>query len=157
MQIQKNFDEHPTGTLYLVATPIGNLEDMTFRAIRILREADWIAAEDTRHTRKLLTHFDITPKRLVSYHEHNKHASGRRLIRALLEGQMWRLSAMRDCLRSRIPEWTLSRLRSLQIPVVPIPGAKQPFRADHLRTAAERFYVRGIPAAGEQEAKSRAG
>ena len=59
------------GTLYLVATPIGNLEDITARALRILREAHLIAAEDTRQTRKLLTHFDIhTP--ITSYHEHNK-------------------------------------------------------------------------------------
>ena len=60
-----------TGTLYLCATPIGNLEDMTFRAVRILKEVDVVAAEDTRHTRKLLTHFDIHSP-LVSYHEHNK-------------------------------------------------------------------------------------
>ena len=60
------------GILYLVATPIGNLEDMTFRAVRILKEADEIAAEDTRNSRKLLTHFDIhTP--MTSYHEFNKY------------------------------------------------------------------------------------
>ena len=59
------------GTLYLCATPIGNLEDMTFRAVRILREADLIAAEDTRNSVKLLNHFDIqTP--MTSYHEYNK-------------------------------------------------------------------------------------
>ncbi|HYG60393.1 MAG TPA: SAM-dependent methyltransferase, partial [Symbiobacteriaceae bacterium] len=58
------------GTLYVVGTPIGNLEDITQRALRVLREVDVIAAEDTRQTRKLLTHFDIhTPT--VSYHEHN--------------------------------------------------------------------------------------
>ncbi|MBD0342595.1 MAG: rRNA (cytidine-2'-O-)-methyltransferase, partial [Microcoleus sp. Co-bin12] len=60
-----------TGTLYIVGTPIGNLEDMTFRAIRILQTADFIAAEDTRHTGKLLHHFQIkTPQ--ISYHEHNQ-------------------------------------------------------------------------------------
>ena len=70
------------GTLYLVATPIGNLEDMTYRAVRILGEVDLIAAEDTRHTRKLLTHFDIhTP--LTSYHEHNKFEKGPELIQEL--------------------------------------------------------------------------
>ena len=64
------------GTLYLVATPIGNLEDMSPRAVRILREAALIAAEDTRHTRKLLNHFDIhTP--LTSYFEHNKLSQAR--------------------------------------------------------------------------------
>ena len=59
------------GTLYLVATPIGNLQDFTFRAIETLRKVDLIACEDTRHTRKLLTHYDIRNK-LVSYHEHNE-------------------------------------------------------------------------------------
>lgn len=73
------------GTLYLCATPIGNLEDMTFRAVRILKEADLIAAEDTRNSVKLLNHFDIhTP--MTSYHEHNKYDKGRRLVEKLLEG-----------------------------------------------------------------------
>src|SRR5690606_29928799 len=93
MDIQRSFapstgNSHrtPTGKLYLVATPIGNLEDMTFRAVRTLKEVDLIAAEDTRQTRKLLTHFEI-PGKLVSYHEHNKHASGPELVAKLLEGQ----------------------------------------------------------------------
>lgn len=74
------------GILYLCATPIGNLEDMTFRAVRVLGEVDFIAAEDTRHTRKLLTHFDLhTP--LISYHEHNKFERGPELISMLLEGK----------------------------------------------------------------------
>ena len=63
------------GTLYLCATPIGNLEDMTPRALRMLREANLIAAEDTRHTRQLLNHFDIHGT-LLSYHEHNKEKMG---------------------------------------------------------------------------------
>ncbi len=74
------------GTLYLCATPIGNLEDMTFRAVRVLREADLIAAEDTRNSRKLLNHFDIhTP--MTSYHEYNKFDKGRKLVENLLEGK----------------------------------------------------------------------
>ncbi|MBP1764328.1 MAG: Ribosomal small subunit methyltransferase [Firmicutes bacterium] len=74
------------GTLYLCATPIGNLEDMTLRAIRILKEVNVIAAEDTRYTRQLLTHFDIhTP--LISYHEHNKTARGPELIARLEAGE----------------------------------------------------------------------
>ena len=75
-----------TGTLYLCATPIGNLEDMTFRAVRVLKEADLIAAEDTRNSVKLLNHFDIrTP--MTSYHEYNKYDKGRKLVEKLLEGK----------------------------------------------------------------------
>ncbi len=74
------------GTLYLCATPIGNLEDMTFRAVRVLKEADLIAAEDTRNSVKLLNHFDIrTP--MTSYHEYNKYDKGRKLVEKLLEGK----------------------------------------------------------------------
>ena len=74
------------GVLTLCATPIGNLEDITYRAVRLLTEADFIAAEDTRHTKKLLNHFDIHT-RLISYHEHNKVEKGPELIRLLQEGK----------------------------------------------------------------------
>ena len=75
-----------TGTLYLCATPIGNLEDITFRVIRTLKEVDLIAAEDTRNSIKLLNHFEIqTP--MTSYHEYNKYEKGRKLVEKLLEGQ----------------------------------------------------------------------
>ncbi len=75
-----------SGLLYLVATPIGNLEDMTFRAVRVLKEADLIAAEDTRNSIKLLNHFEIkTP--MTSYHEFNKYDKADYLVRKLLEGQ----------------------------------------------------------------------
>src|SRR5579863_9211006 len=70
------------GGLYLVATPIGNLEDITLRALRILREVDQIAAEDTRHTLKLLTHYQIA-RPLVSYHEHNEMTRAPELLIAL--------------------------------------------------------------------------
>lgn len=78
-------EESKKGTLYLCATPIGNLEDMTYRAVRMLGEVELIAAEDTRHTRQLLTHFDIHTK-LTSYHEHNKFEKGPELIQYMLEG-----------------------------------------------------------------------
>lgn len=76
----------PAGTLYLVATPIGNLEDITLRALRILREVALVAAEDTRHTRKLLTHHGI-PARLVSLHEHNERTRAPEIVGRLLAGE----------------------------------------------------------------------
>ena len=79
-------DSNEYGTLYLCATLIGNLEDMTYRAVRILGEVELIAAEDTRHTRQLLTHFAIHTK-LTSYHEHNKFTKGSELIDYLHSGK----------------------------------------------------------------------
>lgn len=75
-----------SGKLYICPTPIGNLEDMTYRSIRILNEVDLIAAEDTRHSIKLLNHFDIS-KPLTSYHDHNKDSKGGYLINKLLDGE----------------------------------------------------------------------
>ena len=75
-----------SGKLYICPTPIGNLEDMTYRTIRILNEVDLIAAEDTRHSLKLLNHFEIS-KPLTSYHEHNKDSKGGYLISKLLDGE----------------------------------------------------------------------
>ncbi|REB11448.1 16S rRNA (cytidine(1402)-2'-O)-methyltransferase [Sporosarcina sp. BI001-red] len=78
--------ECENGVLYLVGTPIGNLEDMSYRAIRILKEADMIAAEDTRNTVKLSNHFEIdTP--FMSYHEHNLEVGGRKILELLAEGK----------------------------------------------------------------------
>jgi 16S rRNA (cytidine1402-2'-O)-methyltransferase len=74
-----------TGTLYLVASPIGNLEDITFRAVRVLKESDLIACEDTRHTRKLLNHYGID-RPLISYHDHNEATRAPELIARLREG-----------------------------------------------------------------------
>jgi 16S rRNA (cytidine1402-2'-O)-methyltransferase len=75
-----------SGTLYVVATPIGNLEDITYRAVRILGQVDWIACEDTRQTRKLLDHYGIsTPQ--ISYHEHNEMDRARELCSRLLAGE----------------------------------------------------------------------
>ncbi|WIV12312.1 16S rRNA (cytidine(1402)-2'-O)-methyltransferase [Proteiniborus sp. MB09-C3] len=74
------------GKLYICPTPIGNLEDITLRVLKVLKEVDLIAAEDTRHTIKLLNHFDIK-KPLTSYHEHNKREKGKLLIQKLLNGE----------------------------------------------------------------------
>lgn len=86
MKIQKSFEDEDQGIIYVVPTPIGNLEDITFRALKMLKEATVIAAEDTRNTRNLLNHFDIhTP--LLSYHEHNKEAREEQLIERLKVGE----------------------------------------------------------------------
>lgn len=138
-QVQKSFavrEGKGPGTLYLVATPIGNLEDMTFRAIRTLKEADMIAAEDTRQTRKLLTHFDIST-RLVSYHEHNKRASGPELVRLLQEGSTIALVSDAGMPAVSDPGADLAAEAAAQgIPVVPIPGAN---------AALSALIVSGLP------------
>ena len=85
MKRQKSF-ENGKATLYLVATPIGNLEELTPRAIRILNEVDIIAAEDTRNTMKLLSHFDIKT-RCIAHHSHNEHESAKGLLNLLDEGK----------------------------------------------------------------------
>lgn len=110
------------GTLYLCATPIGNLEDITYRTVRCLREADLIAAEDTRHTKQLLSAYEIdTP--LTSYHEHNKAEKGPLLIQKLQEGTM--LALVSDAGMPAIcdPGSDLVRLAiEAGILVVPLPG-----------------------------------
>src|SRR5579859_7861110 len=73
-------------TLFVVATPIGNLEDITFRAVRILKEVDWIACEDTRTTHRLLEHYEIRT-RAISYHEHNESERTEELLTCLLAGE----------------------------------------------------------------------
>jgi 16S rRNA (cytidine1402-2'-O)-methyltransferase len=121
---QKSFEnEEHKGILYLVPTPIGNLEDMSFRAIRILKEADLIAAEDTRNTRKLCNYFEIeTP--VVSYHEHNKETSGEKLIQKVKDGM--KIALVSDAGMPAISdpgyELVMAAARE-QAAVVPLPGA----------------------------------
>jgi 16S rRNA (cytidine1402-2'-O)-methyltransferase len=111
-----------TGCLYLVGTPIGNLEDITLRALRILREADQIAAEDTRHTQKLLQHYEIS-RPLVSYHEHNEMTRAPELLIALEQGA--KIALVSDAGMPLVSD-PGHRLVALclrhQIPVVPVPG-----------------------------------
>ena len=112
-----------TGTLYIVATPIGNLEDMTLRAIRLLKEADLIAAEDTRHTKHLLDRYRIETQ-LTSYHDHNKEEKAPVLVARLLEGKNIALVSDAGTPGISDPGYFLINLAIDQrIPVVPVPGA----------------------------------
>ena len=112
-----------TGTLYLCATPIGNLEDMTFRVIRTLKEVDMIAAEDTRNSIKLLNHFEIkTP--MTSYHEYNKIEKGHKLVQMLLEGK--NLALITDAGTPGISdpgEELVQMCYEAGVPVTSLPGA----------------------------------
>ena len=111
-----------TGVLYIIATPIGNLEDITLRALRILKEVDLIAAEDTRHTRKLLTHYAITTP-LTSYHDHIESTKAPVLIETLQGGKSIALvsDAGTPCISD--PGYRLVKSASeADIAVVPIPG-----------------------------------
>ena len=112
-----------SGILYLVATPIGNLEDMTLRAVRILKEVDLIAAEDTRNTLKLLNHFEIK-KPLISYHRHNEEIKVDNLIEKLKNGE--NIAVVSDAGTPGISdpgEVIVKEAIKNNIEVIPIPGA----------------------------------
>lgn len=111
------------GTLYVVATPIGNLEDISYRAVRVLKEADLIACEDTRHTAKLLHHYGID-KPTVSYHEHNEVARAEELVTKLIAGL--NVAQVSDAGMPGIsdPGYRVIKLAIERgVPVIPIPGA----------------------------------
>lgn len=111
------------GTIYLVATPIGNLEDMTFRAINILKQVDLIAAEDTRHTLGLLNHFEIS-KPLISYHRHNEEGKTKELIEEVLQGK--NIAIVTDAGTPGISdpgEEIVKEAIKEQIEIIPVPGA----------------------------------
>ena len=111
------------GVLYLVATPIGNLEDITYRALRILGEVDLIAAEDTRHTLKLLNHFEIQ-KPMISYYEHNIRERGEKIIARIKEGDNVALVSDAGTPAISDPGEDLVRLCIEEgIQVIPVPGA----------------------------------
>ncbi len=115
-------------TLYLVSTPIGNLEDITLRALRVLREASLIAAEDTRRTQKLLNHYDIhTP--LISYHEHNQRRRERRLLEALAQGDVALVSDAGTPLINDPGAALVQAALAAGHRVTPIPGPSAPLAA----------------------------
>lgn len=110
--------------LYIVATPIGNLDDMTFRAVKVLKEADVIACEDTRHTQQLLNKFDITGKRLIACHAHNENASGQGIVQLMQQGL-----DIAYCSDAGTPGVSdpgsrlVNAVREAGFQVVPVPGA----------------------------------
>ncbi|SMP11075.1 16S rRNA (cytidine1402-2'-O)-methyltransferase [Desulfurobacterium pacificum] len=112
------------GTLYVVATPIGNLEDITLRALNVLKDVDIIACEDTRQTKKLLTHYGIGGKKLVPYHEHNEEQQSEKLLSFLVEGKSIALVSDSGTPCISDPGYRLvKKAREAGIKVVPIPGA----------------------------------
>ena len=130
------------GTIYLVATPLGNLEDITLRALRILKEVDLIACEDTRHTRRLLNHFDIH-KRLLSYHEHNETRRAAELVREARQGKNIALVSDAGMPAIADPGYrVVTEAIAAGVPVVPIPGpvaVETALAASGLPTDAFRF------------------
>ena len=141
-------------TLYIVATPIGNLEDITLRALKILKEVDIIACEDTRHSLKLLNHYEIS-KRLISYHSHNEKNSAKGIIKLLNENKSVALitDGGTPCI-SDPGVFLVKQCREEDINVISIPGptalvtllASSGFRSD-------KFYFHGFlsPKAGKQK------
>ncbi|KIL52440.1 16S rRNA methyltransferase [Jeotgalibacillus campisalis] len=153
---QQSFKEMNEGRLYLVPTPIGNLEDMTFRAIRLLKEADIIAAEDTRNTKKLCNYFEIATH-VVSYHEHNKGISGEKLIERLRNGEQVALvsDAGMPCISDPGFELVQEALKH-GINVVPLPGANAAITsliASGL--VPQPFYYYGFLSRGKKEKREQ--
>jgi 16S rRNA (cytidine1402-2'-O)-methyltransferase len=138
--------ESVMGTLFVVATPIGNLEDVSARALRVLREVDVVACEDTRRTRALLTHFGIhTPT--VSYFEHNKLTRGPQLLRQLADGRSIALVTDAGTPGISAPGFLLVRdARAAGVPVVPVPGPSAVTVAlSAAGVPADRFVFDGFP------------
>ncbi len=145
-----------SGVLYIVATPIGNLEDITLRALRILKEVDHVAAEDTRHTQKLLSHYGID-KPLTSYHEHNERARAPMLVERLRRGENIALLSDAGTPAISDPGYRLVVAAvAAGIRVTPVPGASALTAA--LSAAAlptDRFVFEGFLPAKKTERRRR--
>ena len=123
IETQKSYEAHQSGTLYLVPTPIGNLGDMTYRAVQTLKDVDWIASEDTRNTQKLLNHFEVTTSQ-ISYHEHNSKERIPYFIELLEKGA--NMAQVSDAGMPSISDPghdLVVACIEVGIPVVPLPGA----------------------------------
>ncbi|MGM7637437.1 16S rRNA (cytidine(1402)-2'-O)-methyltransferase [Bacillus sp. Hm123] len=155
MTKQKSFANEEAGILYLVPTPIGNLEDMTFRAIRMMKEADLIAAEDTRNTKKLCNYFEISTP-ITSYHEHNKEVSGKALLERILKGE--KVALVSDAGMPSISdpgfELVVAAIEN-GITVVPLPGANAALTALIASgLAPQPFYFYGFLSRNKKEKKA---
>lgn len=144
------------GSLYLCATPIGNLEDITLRCIRTLRKVDLIAAEDTRQTVKLLNHFEIN-KPMISYHEHNKYEKGKEIIELIISGK--NVALVSDAGMPAISDPGEDLVRSCiekGIEVVPIPGSSASLTALIVSgLPTKRFCFEGFLSSNKRERKER--
>ena len=143
------------GTLYVVATPIGNLGDMTLRALEILKSVDAIAAEDTRHSSGLLSHFGIS-KRLIAVHEHNEQQSAEKMVLALKNGD--NIALVTDAGTPAVSDpgaVVVQAARNANIKVVPIPGASAVVAALSASGITQNgFYFHGfLPASGAARRK----
>jgi len=142
--MQEGQDKQTSGTLYVVATPIGNLEDITYRAVKVLGKVDLVAAEDTRHSRKLLDRFDIR-KPLLSYHDHNERQRYGEILERLQSGENVALisDAGTPCIAD--PGYRLiASCWAAGVPVVPIPGASAMVAAlSASGVATDRFTFEG--------------
>ena len=155
MRSQKSTEHETHSCLYLVGTPIGNLEDMTMRAIRILKEVDLIAAEDTRNTKKLCNYFEInTP--LFSYHDHNQETGGEKILELLRSGKKVALvsDAGLPCISDPGAD-IVEKAVTEGFAVIPIPGANAAISAliaSGLQT--QPFYFYGFLSRNKKERKS---
>ncbi|MGD6960533.1 16S rRNA (cytidine(1402)-2'-O)-methyltransferase [Rossellomorea aquimaris] len=155
MNQQKSFHDSEKGSLYLVPTPIGNLEDMTFRAIRMMKEAAVIAAEDTRNTKKLCNYFEIdTP--IISYHEHNKETSGQKLIERMERGELVALVSDAGMPSISDPGYELVKEAiNHEIAVIPLPGANAAITALIASgLAPQPFYFYGFLHRGKKDKRA---
>ncbi|MGE7879999.1 16S rRNA (cytidine(1402)-2'-O)-methyltransferase [Peribacillus muralis] len=152
---QKSFEkEGLEPALYLVPTPIGNLEDMSFRALRILKEANVIAAEDTRNTKKLCNYFEISTP-IVSYHEHNKEYSGKQMLERLRSGEVIALVSDAGLPTISDPGYELVKdAIAEKFKVIPLPGANAALTALIASgLAPQPFYFYGFLQRGAKEKK----
>lgn len=157
LQIQHSFQKgDQPASLYLISTPIGNLEDITYRSVKMLQEAALIAAEDTRQSKKLLQHYAIkTP--LISYHEHNKQSAGQQILQALQSGQNVALVSDAGTPAISDPGYEIVRAAIEEgFAVIPVPGANAGLAGLVISgLPTEHFYFAGFLPRDKKRCKDR--